>query len=460
MKNVTRLLIKAALTTALVACAGQSSDPTKDFKDVKLVKPHEDQHEIQTFELDLFEVETKGSNNLSHGNFTEGKQGKLTVIIKSLMGKALDANIEFLNFPYANEPKVAKTSANTYDVVWTPPTGTVGQGRTSQDVNFDLKVTAEGQTEIVPALFLVSRTNDIPKIVNVSGFKDSKGLALKFEEGSKVKFSVEVEDPNYAGSGLPQVAPLPHRHSNVEAFYANGSGRIDQDYDQRINPVVRGNKFKFFYTLDLHNLPKYRDGKNKVDERVATVDLCFKLLALSVTKTPSVEAPHCVTVHYKAQGAQIKFESDDNKIVAGKENEVKFSLFTTNSLSEIEVLKMDDVTKALAGSATLDCPKGNAVACVLKWNPTCNAKSNSRNKSILRLRVNSTLNGKSIATKYQKQYEIDHTECEAIAKEKAEADKKAAEEKAAQAKAEAEAKKAAEAAKKEEANQTNSEKKS
>lgn len=451
MKNLSGLLIrnslKAVVTMALVACAGQSSDPLKDYKDVKAVREHNDQSQNQKYEINYASPRITGANETNIVNVVEGKQAELTVDIRPHVKLNSRPEVTVTGFELADQPSVIAVSPTISKVVWTSKAGTIAAGANSRQLKVNIRVNVNGQFDDLVGVIIVNRTNLIPKI------KGADGLKKEASEGSVINFSVDVQDANYESTGVaPELLIIPYMNSNIEAFMANGSTYVTQNYSQKQNPAALGaGTFRYYYQMNLRNLPDLLDRKGNVDANAAKVDLCFNLRAVSAAGTTSSTVQHCVNVAYSAQPAKIEFASNNRKLSAGQSNTIDINLSSADGASKI-ALKSSNL-KSLGGdiSCTASNDKSLEQKCVVSITPACKATNTSAS---LKIEATSTLNGKSKSTSTEEKFEIDQSGCEAIAKAKADADalaksekeakaKAAADEKAAKAKADAEAKKLA-----------------
>lgn len=458
MKNVFENLIKMALTMALVACAGQSSDPLKEYDAVKRVPLHEEPSDITIYEAPLLRLEVLGGSEENYGVFTANKRNHIDIkavqLSQNNIAKISSLGIE--NFKGADQPTVQRISNDTLRISWSPKESNIPIGRSSTQKRFTVvalydalgRKAAREEKEIT---ITINRDLQTPQITGTSGLK-----GIRAQEGKKVTFSVTVKDPNYNGTGIPEIMFPKQMYSNTEAFMADASVYESQNLAIKQNPAYNGSGvFTFFHVLDLEKLPEHRDRKGNIDQNAATVKLCLNIRVNSVENITSGVTQECFDAEYSSQSADVKFASSDRKIIAGKENKIAFSLGTANSLSSLSIKNEKDISN-LAGEKSLECNPENdrntKVNCLLTWTPTCNVKANTARASKLNLKVVSTLNKKSKETAVDEQFEIDHADCEAKeAAEKAEkaaADAKAAQEKAAAEEKAAEEKAVAEAAKK------------
>lgn len=446
---------------ALVACAGQSSDPLKEYDAVKRVPLHEEPSDGSVYEAPLLRLEVMGGSEENYGVFAVNKRSHFDVKAVQLSqdnpAKITSMGIE--NFKGSDQPTVQRISNDTLRISWSPKETNIPTGRNSTQKRFDVVALYDafgkkGAREVKEITVTINRDLQTPQITGTSGLK-----GIKAQEGKKVAFSVTVKDPNYNGSGIPEIMFPKQMYTNTEAFMADASVYETQNLAIKQNPAYNGDGvFTFFHVLDLERLPEHRDRKGNIDQNAATVKLCLNIRVNSVATILSGVTQECFDAEYSSQPADVKFASADRKIIAGKENKIAFSLATSNSLSALSIKNEKEIAN-LAGEKSIECisenEKNSKLNCLLTWTPTCNAKANTAKASKLNLKVVSTLNNKSKETAIDEQFEIDHTDCEAkAAAEKAE--KAAAEEKAAQEKAATEAaKKAQEAANQSKANSEN-----
>lgn len=452
MKNVVGLLLKAGITMALVACAGQSSDPLKDYKDVKAVPAHEQRSEGKTADVPLIRLEVDGGNEMNFGSFNVGKAGHVDVKVRS-QGAAnkiqtID-DVSISDFSGSDQPTWSK-SGDTVRVFWTPKSTVIPDGKSSARKDFDLTVVAtvagRQTAETIRLTFTVDRDVLSPVIKGVNGLSGTKS------EGEKVEFTVDVEDPNANNGGAaPEVFAKVLFNTNTEAYNAGAAAYVTANEKISQNPARTGNVYRFYLVLHLDKLPPTKDRKGAVDDNAGQVEMCLNIGAESIVAQKTAGTKQvCLTGKYSAQPAKIAFEDNNTKVTAGVENTIRFKVSTENSLSALSVNNAQ--VNNLVGTKKLECTPNDdsktLLNCAITWTPTCNAKLNT-NSALVKLVAQSSLNGSKAKNSEtaQRQYEIDNSACEAQAKAKAEADAKAkeeaaklaAEKKAADEKAKAEA---------------------
>jgi hypothetical protein len=431
MKYVLPTLVKMAIVMALVACAGQSSDPKKEYKDLKAVPASQSNDPDSPYVPDAQSVMIDGANTTTFGNFIEGKQGELKIRILPHIENLEKPTFIFSDFPSADEPQVVQIEPNLYKLVWTPKAGTIAPGKTSASFSFVVTVMANGQHDEIKPVFIVNKNNFSPKINGVDGLENAK-----IEEGKFITFSVDVKDQNSNNSEAPRLLVLPSRNANTEAFAESAAFFVTDNHAIDLNPkAMPDGTFRFYKVMKINSLPDLLDRKGKVDPNAASIPLCIDFEAIT-SGVSSGTVQKCVTGVYSAQPPVFTFAKADRKVVAGQSNVIDFSVGTANSLSavSIQALSVKDskgIVRNLSIDKALHCDaadKKTSLNCTVTWAPSCTAKDES---SILQIKSVSNLNQKSKNSTTEEQFEIDHSACEAQAIAKIEADKKAADERAA-----------------------------
>ncbi len=444
MKNVVGLIfrnsLKAAVTMALVACAGQSSDPLKDYKDVKLVPKHDKESPDQTASVHMFRILVSRTNEKTYGNFVVGKSGSVEIKLEKLSDKTpiQDSSIDISGFAGNNQPVKKKLSKDTWLLTWKP------DANSQERIEFTVTAKAiingkETDGHSKELVFNTSRNVKDPQVKSVTG------LNVNAVEGKNIQFSVVVNDPNYMDVGAPQVFFPPVQYNNTEAFMASAHKLVDEN--SKLKPVHEGGgNFRFFYIMDLSKLPQDIDRKGNVDPNAAKVQLCLNIGVASVAGRNSGIVQECLDAKYSAQPPKIELLSANRKVKAGEANSIEVKISNSDGQSKVSLAKPESQIGNLAGakSVAITASDANSETYTITWTPVCNSKANNQKSSLLRLIAKATLNNASKdSLPLAEQFEIDNSGCEAIAKAKADAELKAKEEAAAAKKAEAD-KKAAE----------------
>lgn len=443
----------------LVSCAGQSSDPLKDYKDVKAVAKTDVKSDGQIAPVSPFVIKVVGPNEKNYAHISEGKTGSFDIKVEpqSLQTtKISGSTLKLLDFPYAtNKPTIQKKDATTYTVTWTPQVGTIPNGELVDVISFnvlaqptDAPLQRFGTTHEVT--LIVTKTGEVPVILGVDG------LPKTVQEGSKpINFTIDIEDPNYNGIRTPKIIFPDIFVNNTEANVAWLRKYVDQNRAQKQNPYnFPGTKrFRYFYTLDVSKLPVDYDREGKLNLNASYVDMCLDVVALSASGTilsekmqkevelnSTADRQNCVKAYYTSQPAKMTWLSANKNAVAGKENTFEFKFSTENNLSVIDIpqKEKDAQLKKLSGEKSLECASAdkNEVHCILKWTPTsvCGTKKKfpDAKKVVLNLTTLSTL-GETKKTFVQDiQFELSDLEsncAEAVAaKEAAQAVEKAKQE--------------------------------
>ncbi len=392
-KQVVKSIIigmKALGLTLLVSCAGQSSDPLKDYKDVKAVPKSNAVSPNQVLPVAPFVIRVKGSSQDTYVNMVEAKPSQFEIELSPAQLNTVQisgSTLDIIDFPYAaNQPVITKKSAFNYLITWTPQNGTIADGELTTVVPFHIvtRPTDQGLTGLGSEKtigIIVGKTNGIPKIIGVDGLRENT------TEGDVLKFSIVIEDPNYNNIRLPIIAFPPVPYSNDEAFMASAHQFTVLDGTKTQNPeVLKNNRFRFHYIMDLTKLPVDFGRDRKINPNSAKVEVCLNILVLSSSGVVSnkkgeavdlktkTDDQKCTTAVYAAQPAMIAWtDKGDRKVVAGQDNTFKFTLSTLTGLSAIDILNANDQIKKLDGTKSIDCaPTDDSktkLECTFKWNP-------------------------------------------------------------------------------------------
>lgn len=252
---------------------------------------------------------------------------------------------------------------------------------------------------------VVNRNSTQPQIIGRTDLK--KGV----DEGSQVVFTIDVEDIASAGNPrLPEIQVTPYIYSNTEAYRANASHYVILDDSKQNNPEKIGiNRFRFYYILDINQLPLNRDRLGHEIAAAPSVDICFQMRAVSAVATLSDQIQVCTTARYAAQAPQLTFNEQELKAVqSGQDNTISFRAHADHMLAVLSLNKATTQIAGLSGTKSLECAyendeKKNDLICVLKWKPLCQ-KANSEKS--LTLKVDNELGGKIKTTTEIKEFTI------------------------------------------------------
>lgn len=410
MKNHIQLTLTsiAILSLLLSACAGQSSNPLDEkYPGLKVAAPSETKPETQTIaQPDLFELEVNGSNEVNQGQFIEGQNSQALIRVISKSTKVTAYRIEMTDFSSTERPTLNTTKdPNIFSLEWNPPVGVIPGGQLGKTFKAQFLVTvtaAENQlmlglTKAKTIDVVVNRNNTQPQIIGRTDLK--KGL----DEGAQTAFSVDVEDPASAGSPrLPEIQITPYVFSNTEAYRANASHYVILDDTKKNNPEKIGpTRFRFFYTLDVNQLPLNRDRQGNEIPAAPAVDVCFHMRAVSAVATLSDQIQVCASARYAAQAPVLIFNEQELKAVqSGQDNTISFRAHADHPQAILSLKKAATQITGLSGVKSLECAyeteqKKNDLICVLKWKPSCHK---TETKKSLTLKVDNELDGKVKST--------------------------------------------------------------
>lgn len=409
MKNhhIQLTLASIAILSLLFSCAGQSSNPLDKYPGLKSAPPSDTQVETQTIaQPDLFEIEVNGSNEINQGQFIEGQTSAALIRVISKSTQVLTYKIELTDFSSTERPTLNATQeANVFSLDWTPQVGIIPGGQLGKTFKAQFLITvtsAENQllvglakTKIIDVV--VNRNNAQPQIIGRTDLK--KGV----DEGTRTAFTVDVEDKAAAGSPkIPEMQITPYVYSNTEAYRANASQYVTLDESKKNNPEKIGeNRFRFYYILDVNQLPLNRDRLGHEVPAASSVDICFQMRAVSAVATLSDQIQICTTARYAAQAPLLTFnEPELQAIKSGQDNTISFRAHADHPQAVLTLKGPTTQIAGLSGTKSLECAyesdqKKNDLICVLKWKPSCRTADA---KKTLTLKVDNILDGKTKST--------------------------------------------------------------
>jgi len=212
MKSTNNIYLILLGVLFLGACGGTSSDPLSRY-DVKGQEPHQTPREtLSTLKSGKIEIIQGDSapGTVSQSFFTEEQAGQLRFQVLVRDPRVTRISVEISKFPQTpNLPSVQRVGdtlmTGEFVLLWTPPRGHLPPGVSSLPYSAVISVKVEEATlpELVgliaekELLFVVSRTQSVPKIVEFTDLK--KG----FDEGALLPFRVVVDDPSAVKTGIP-----------------------------------------------------------------------------------------------------------------------------------------------------------------------------------------------------------------------------------------------------------------
>ncbi len=400
-------LASIAILSLLFSCAGQSSNPLDKYPGLKSAPPSDTQVETQTIaQPDLFEIEVNGSNEINQGQFIEGQASSALIRVISKAAQVQTYKIELTDFSSTERPTLNATKeANVFALDWAPQVGIIPGGQLGKSFKAQFLITvtsAENQLLVGLAKtktidVVVNRNNAQPQIIGRTDLK--KGV----DEGTQTAFTVDVEDKASAGSPkIPEMQITPYVFSNTEAYRANASQYVTLDDSKKNNPERIGeNRFRFYYILDVNQLPLNRDRLGHEVPAAPAVDICFQMRAVSAVATLSEQIQICTTARYAAQAPLLTFnEPELQTIKSGQDNTISFRAHADHPQAVLSLKSATNQIAGLSGTKTLECAyetdqKKNDLICVLKWKPSCRTADA---KKTLTLKVDNVLDGRTKST--------------------------------------------------------------
>ncbi len=411
LQTAVTVYLGAALLMFLTACNGGSSDPLKNY-DIKggpvTDAPSEKQTELKP---DLFTVEINGITDGTGDSFIEGinSQIQIKVTPKSLQIKSYTLNL--IEFEHNTSPTIEGTSTpGLFTLNWMPPIGIIDPGGSHRTLKAKLLIVVTEAADQrllgtagkpVSLQLYVSKNSVQPKITNFTSLE--KGV----NEGTKVPFIIDVNDPaSIAGGYPPKIVTDPYIHSNTEAFTADGSNMVQRDETRSSYfENLGGGKWRFYYVINAERFVDNRDRKGNVDPNASSVEVCFFLNVKNVNGSSDPKNPRvCFSGRYAAQAPAVNWEAQNSsEIKSGVESNLKFSIQSANGLGKVEIKDQAKLLAGLSGTKSLKCEVVSAQNpdqnCILTWTPTC-SRTNSNKK--LSIKVENKISNKVKSTLFEK----------------------------------------------------------
>ena len=330
----------------------------------------------------LIDIRTEGSLN-----FIESKVSKFLVKARVLQLK-LNYELVFSGLPAG--AKVESIDSQTKSVTWAPAAGVVDAGQESKSIKFEVALIAasklsaadqrlfDAETTKETFEILVSKSKENPVVQKVSGLD---GIV---QEGSKVKFVVEVRDPGAQGTTAPKVTIKTDSASTRETVGVDGSAFISADPDQAPTTSAPGIwNFHFIYDTSTKAAPrpdKLGSGNRKslaADE----IPVRFKIEVLSPSERSTTTSKE-FRLKYNTSGQAPKFSLVEGSSLTVEIGKVAVIDIKVESL----IANGNLVTQAVAAQKALKLtlPGGDAavrfrctpdgkspITCKLAWKVPC-----------------------------------------------------------------------------------------
>lgn len=410
-KSLTGLLI----LPFLASCQGQNSDPLSKYPGLKASPVGQDKSESQTAAPAVFSIDMEGTNQVNNGNFIEGEAGQVLIRVIPRSSKITAYDLKLTGFAIADRPELIKTDReNIFALQWTPRVGTIPGGAVSKSLQATFQAVVigspdprlNGMSKTETLTINVNRNNSQPRIIGKTDL--SKGLD---ENAAPQSFTVDIDDPGTgSGPGRPSLSISPYVYANTEAYRADGSPYFQLDPNRKPELLAGSNtKWRFYYTVQVTNLPLDRDRTGREIPSASSVDVCFQIRAFSVLKTWSDEEQICFKARYAAQPAVISFIGDEKVEAKAKvESLLRFRLASGHALSVVSLKNQSAVIAGLTGTKEIKCEdevpgKKNSVICTIKWTPAC---TNAAISKTITMTASSVLGNKEKTSSYQKAFTV------------------------------------------------------
>lgn len=254
----------------------------------------------------LIDIRTEGSLN-----FVETKVSQFLVKARVLQLK-LNYELVFSGLPAGAEVKTV--DAQTKSVTWAPPVGSVEAGKESKSIKFEVALMPasallaadqrlfDAETTKETFELLVAKSKENPVVQKVSG------LDGVVQEGSKVKFVVEVRDPGAQGSIAPKVTIRADAASTRETVGIDGAAFITADADQAPISTSPGIwSFHFIYDTSTKAAPRPSSlGAGNKKLAADEIPVRFKIEILSPSDRSTTTSKE-FRLKYNTVGQQPKF---------------------------------------------------------------------------------------------------------------------------------------------------------
>lgn len=250
------LFAVAVAVAGLVGCSGGGADPTGNYQDLGVGKPHGVTPRDQLF-LDRSFLLTA-----DEVTFVEGTKGSFNVTARFFQ-KVDSYGIKIATDTDGADVKIDRVMAptgaptDTWTVTWTPPQGFVGSKEVDRKVGFKLELidvkssdpSVEATFRMIEKVqdgsFRVRRSGKPPEIVKVSG------LGEEVAQGSMAPFSVEVFDPASFDGNPPRLDVFfQGTNKSTNSYQANGATYIRTE---TVPKFLGQGRWKFDFIFDARN---------------------------------------------------------------------------------------------------------------------------------------------------------------------------------------------------------------
>ena len=411
---ISSILVGSALI--LAGCGKDKADATRDFKDVKLVKPNGEAPHVQEMQTAAFRITPLGFENAnSTPYFTEGEPGSIRFKLDIRSQEIKAAKLVPMPGVFPEGATLTPSDeAGVWIMNWTPPVGySLGKSDAQVAVNVNAQVlnidcaqnprvcNFGGKLEY-PLRVPVKRDTSSPILVG------DTTLPTTMNEGENKRFSITVKNTSKTSNQIPYPElTLYRRAKNLENPKYNGLGFIKADSLESFKNADGSYTYNYVFKTEGMNVMSMADST--IDPNGDGINLCFTVRAAVVGSESSPNLDPCTRVMFAAQ-APIFIFSDDKRgerdftpITPGEENTIEFDVaFPEGTVGEGTI-----TLKKTAGLATWPVVKGaprvsepvcepsavnpSFLTCKIKWTPPCKLPTKL---PVLNLRASNQFGGK------------------------------------------------------------------
>ncbi|MCK6597434.1 MAG: hypothetical protein L6Q37_03655 [Bdellovibrionaceae bacterium] len=411
--KLTYSILAFILALALTSCMGQSSDPRGKYAELSAIpvdqaKDSESQFaapEVFTSisaldKTELLSLKVDGTNEINQPHFLEAVESRFYFKIFPKSQKISDFKVEILDISsplglVSEKARIENSSRpGMFSIRWKAPKGLIPAGELYQIATMRLQTTVtaasdnnlKGLAKIDVINIIITRDNSVPIIVGKSK------LGPNVDEGTIVKFTVDIEDKaSLVNEKFPEALITPYKSSNPEAFRADGSSFVRLDASKNLNPERLNSQkglWRFYFEMDLNQLPYDRTNKGKEDTNSNSVGVCFYMRFISSITTLSEQQQVCVQAQFQAKSPEVEIiENPLAEFIAQETGKIKFKISSENPFGEVDFKDPQKQVNSLFGSKEVSCyneDKANTEKdlaikiCEISFKPSCVKKDQDK----------------------------------------------------------------------------------
>lgn len=390
----------------LTSCMGQSSDPRGKYAELSAVPVEQAKESESQFAApdvftslsaldkpDLLSLKVSGTNEINQPHFLEGVESRFYFKILPKSQKISDFKVEILDITtpqglVSEKAQIENTPRpGMFSVRWKAPKGLIPAGELYQMAMMKIQTTVtatsdnnlKGLAKIDVINIIITRDNSVPTIIGKSQ------LGPNVDEGTTVKFTVDIEDKaSLVNEKFPEVLITPYKSSNPEAFRADGSSFVHLDSSKNLNPERLNSQkavWRFYFEMDLNQLPYDRNNKGKEDKNSNSVGVCFYMRFISSITTLSEQQQVCVQAQFQAKSPVVEIiENPSAEFIAQENGKIKFKISSENPFGEVDFKDPLKQLSSLPGTKEVLCNNEETASaeknlatkiCEINFKPSC-----------------------------------------------------------------------------------------